>query len=360
MLFFTIANVQNPEKLKTTPFLPADLFDLIRHSGQFFLLMLDKHDLITCSNAYLNSQLTNFGDSISGKSFSEIIHPQDFSNYKFLLENALESKKSNFHTDLRILNNDGEDFQWTRWEFKTEGMIRQQSVLGVGYPISKHLSHHIAVPKNLNELQIKNEILDGLFEDRLLGFWIWDLNEKKDYLSDSLLNMVGYTTKPEESNKQEVKWKKHIFPEDQKEVKMLLKQHFDSMGKIPFHHEFRLLTLEKEIINILCYAKVISWSESNLPLLMIGGIFDISEKKKSELQLEKQNRFLKDLTFNQSHMMRAKLANVLGILEVINLKDDLAEAKELLAIVKKEALKLDQVLQESIHASSTLHSGQSS
>ncbi|MBW3466470.1 PAS domain-containing protein [Arthrospiribacter ruber] len=342
--------------MKTTSTLPTDLFDLIHQSGQLFMLILNEQNLITGFNALLDSQLPDFGSSISAKSLSAIIYPQDFSNYTFLLKNALESKKSSFQIDLRVLNKDGEDFKWTRWEFKIGVINGQKRILGIGYPISKYLPHHIEVPRNLNELQIKNEILGGLFEDHLLGFWIWDLIKKKDYLSDSFLNMLKYTSKPERSQKPSVKWKKHIHPEDQKEVKTLLKQHFESMGNTPFHHEFRLLTLENETINILCYAKVISWSESNQPLLMIGGIFDISEKKKSDLLLDKQNKFLKDLTFNQSHMMRAKLANVLGILEVINLKDDLAEAKELLAIVKKEALKLDQVLQESIHASSTLNS----
>ncbi|MCH7400627.1 PAS domain-containing protein [Belliella kenyensis] len=88
-----------------------------------------------------------------------------------------------------------------------------------------------------------------------------------------------------------------------------------------------------------------------------------SEKKKSSKRkekksigiLEQQSEFLKKLTFNQSHLMRSKLANIIGILEVIQPQNNPEEIPELIAILKDEAQKLDTALQESIHSSSSMN-----
>ena len=72
-------------------------------------------------------------------------------------------------------------------------------------------------------------------------------------------------------------------------------------------------------------------------------------------RLAQQNQFLKELTFNQSHLMRSNLANIMGILKVMQPKKSPAELPELLALLKEEAFKLDKALQDSIHSSSSLN-----
>lgn len=335
------------------------LHDLLNNSDQIYYLVLDENQLITEANKHFNAQLSILGKSIIGRSFSEMIFPLDFSNYQYLLEKTLSDQKSTFKIDLRKLCDEGEDFIWTSWEFKITSSAKNRKIIGIGHSISKRRSNRLEVPKTMNELQVKNEVLDGLFEDRLLGFWLWDMSKKKDQLSTSLFSLLGYDLNDIEARNQQVKWKKHVFPSDLTKVESQLKDHFTSMGKIPFHSEFRILSLKDEIKYVVCYGKVVNWTQSGDPSLMVGGLFDISEKKKSEALIEKQDKFLQELTFNQSHLMRAKLANILGVLEVIDVKEDSQEAGQLIEMIKEEATKLDKVLQESIHTSSALNSKKS-
>ncbi|WP_146131384.1 PAS domain-containing protein [Mongoliibacter ruber] len=255
-----------------------------------------------------------------------------------------------------MLNTNGEDFTWSKWEFQITALQGKRRLIGHGHSIKMKQDHYFEIPGNMNELQVKNEVLDGLFQDHLLGFWFWDLEHKNNQLSASLYSLLGYETDDIETRKKQLKWEKHIHLPDKAKVEKQLKDHFFAKGKIPFHCEFRILSLKNEIKYVVCYGKVVKWAETGSPCVMVGGLFDISEKKKSEAIIEKQDQFLRELTFNQSHLMRAKLANILGVLEVMDGKRDFEETAALIGLIKNEAIKLDQVLQSSIHASSALNS----
>jgi signal transduction histidine kinase len=88
--------------------------------------------------------------------------------------------------------------------------------------------------------------------------------------------------------------------------------------------------------------------------MMVGGFFDVSEKKKSDDLLKRQSDFLKKLSFDQSHTMRSKLANILGILEVIDPKAIPSDQSTFIKLLKSEARKLDTALKQSIVNSSRL------
>jgi hypothetical protein len=133
-----------------------------------------------------------------------------------------------------------------------------------------------------------------------------------------------------------------------------LKEHFSSNGKLPFHCEFRIKNLHKKDIWVLGYGKVLQWSPEGEPLVMAGCFFDISERKKTESLFRQQSQYLTTVTFNQTHLMRAKLANIIGILEIIDPKKPSMETLHFLKMIKTEARKLDEELRKSISASSNL------
>lgn len=323
-------------------------------SNYFYFIKLDAESKVLETNSKFHNQLSAIENSLIGQAFGEILFPNDFLNYERLLGKSLESGQKNFNLDLRKINEDGSDFHWTRWEFSIEKGVDQEIIInGIGHDILKNNEKTIEFPDFIYEHQIKNEIMEGLFEDNLIGFWIWDIENETDALSVSLRSMLGYDYEVKKKN--EVKWKMHIHHQDQKKVLQQLEDHFSSFGKTPFHSEMRIRTLIGRVIWSICYGKVIKWNNEGKPLSMVGCFFDISEKKKSEGILEKQNQFLKELTFNQSHLMRSKLANIMGILEVIQPKRNPEEVPELIALLKEEAFKLDTALQESIHSSSALN-----
>ena len=64
-------------------------------------------------------------------------------------------------------------------------------------------------------------------------------------------------------------------------------------------------------------------------------------------KVETQNKILKDIAWTQSHIVRAPLARLMGIVQLI--KDgilDLDELNQYLGLLDSSALELDQVIRE--------------
>ncbi|WP_207226920.1 hypothetical protein [Cecembia calidifontis] len=78
-------------------------------------------------------------------------------------------------------------------------------------------------------------------------------------------------------------------------------------------------------------------------------------KNKTVEMIQLQKKLLENITFYQSHDMRARLANILGILEVMEQGNSFNNNRDLLQMLKYEAEKLDNALKESIALSVNLN-----
>jgi PAS domain-containing protein len=329
--------------------------NFFKHSDYFYYICLDRDANILDSNEHLQKETRFLNHALEGSSFSELVYYKDFSNYQSLLEKSLMEGERKFTLDIRKIKSDGLDFYWTKWEFTinsdNNGNIE---ILGVGHIIENVNEKSVQFPDSINDLHAKNSLMEGLLEENLIGFWIWDIAQQSDQLSLSLNEVFGYSPIQKSKGQKNVKWKKHIHPSDKVKVEENLKEHFSSNGKLPFHCEFRIKNLHKKDIWVLGYGKVLQWSPEGEPLVMAGCFFDISERKKTESLFRQQSQYLTTVTFNQTHLMRAKLANIIGILEIIDPKKPTMETLHFLKMIKTEARKLDEELRKSISASSNL------
>ncbi len=322
-------------------------------SDYLYFFQMDKEGKILFTNEKFQNQLTHFKVDPGRNIISDYIFPNDFVDYQSMLNHALDTGKRNFIMEMRKIRHDGSDFHWTKWEFTlSEDHLGEIQVSALGHDIQKTNSKNLEFPDFVYDYQVKNEIMEGLFDDNLIGYWVWDLMEGKDHLIVSIKNMLGYNDFQE--FRKGIRWQDHIHEDDKEKVELCLNNHFDSYGKISFHCDFRIKSLIGGELWVIGYGKVVRWDNEGKPLSMVGCFFDISEKKKSEFLLEKQGRFLKDLTFNQSHLMRSKLANIIGILQIMDLSTCSKEVNNYISILNKEARKLDEVLKESINNSSAL------
>jgi PAS domain S-box-containing protein len=77
---------------------------------------------------------------------------------------------------------------------------------------------------------------------------------------------------------------------------------------------------------------------------------DITDRKKQEEMIRRQNNRLKDIAFASSHLIRAPLANILGLTELLD-ESDKAANKEIVAHLKSSAHKLDETIKEMVSQS---------
>jgi len=105
----------------------------------------------------------------------------------------------------------------------------------------------------------------------------------------------------------------------------------------------------------MAYAQTVSWDGNGRPTKIQGVLIDIHEKKRQQLWLREHHYFLKELAFQQSHSLRARVANILGILEILDMEQQNTESKKMIHILKKEAQMLDDSLKKSIKDSIQHH-----
>jgi FixJ family two-component response regulator len=71
------------------------------------------------------------------------------------------------------------------------------------------------------------------------------------------------------------------------------------------------------------------------------------ERKKSIIATEKQNATLREISWIQSHIVRAPLARILGLVSLLkDAKDDCTDKHDILAFLEQSAGELDKVIKE--------------
>jgi two-component system CheB/CheR fusion protein len=81
---------------------------------------------------------------------------------------------------------------------------------------------------------------------------------------------------------------------------------------------------------------------------------DITEKKKKEIALEQQNKVLEEIAFIQSHEIRRPLANILGLVQLLDKEQLSAENAEIINYLDKSAQELDEIIHKILNKTYTI------
>lgn len=94
------------------------------------------------------------------------------------------------------------------------------------------------------------------------------------------------------------------------------------------------------------------WVQTTVSPIEINGktekhvaiFIDITDRKQHEAMIWQQNERLKDIAFASSHLIRAPLANILGLTDLLN--EEIQPDHEIIAHLKSSAKKLDDVVRD--------------
>jgi len=319
-------------------------------SEYYFQVSLDNTGKILSFHSGIDKASTFLVNKEKSFIFSDCFLASNWSEYESQRMKAWKASRQSFTVELdKIIDPEGGTVS-TKWEFffsSEDGDL----CLGIGHPIASISTSAISLVDFFNSsLSDNKDLLENLFEDKLLGFWEFDLKNKTDVISQGLGRMLGYSQE-ELKEIDDIPWQQHIHSADLPSLSNDLKHHYQTTGNTPFKKEFRITTKDNQTIWVLGFGKTIEWSDSGLPIKTLGCLVDISERKKQEIWRREHHFFLKELAFEQSHSLRARVANILGILEILDSEPQNMESKNLVQMIKNEAHLLDQSLKESIRES---------
>jgi len=147
-----------------------------------------------------------------------------------------------------------------------------------------------------------------------IGIWEINLMNKKVIWDATMFEIFGYSRNASDSPFQI--WKKQIHPDDKSMVFNIVSELFTGKKGI-VTIIFRINT-NKGLIRFVEANAIIKKSPVGKVLQLIGTARNVTDDVLVQEKLKQQNTTLRDIAFIQSHEIRRPLANILGVIEVLN------------------------------------------
>lgn len=267
-----------------------------------------------------------------GKNAFDFINPEDKNDLLLQLETLKEKKQIKLNP-FRFTDGDG-NYRWIA-TILTD-MTDESSINGI-IANSRDITEIIESKLKTQESVERYEIVAKATSDAI---WDYDIATDTITWNKALQSIFGYklTTCTSE-------WfKSNVHPDDLEET--VIQTYADSLlhTKSRLIREFRFKCEDGSYKTVLDRTFIIYDSEKNATR-MIGSMQDITHTNNYINAIEQQNKKLQEISWLQSHAVRAPLASVLGLTQLIQVPqhadDDLVQ---LLSYVKSSAEELDTVI----------------
>ena len=143
-------------------------------------------------------------------------------------------------------------------------------------------------------------------------------------------------------------WLNMIHPDDLDDFNAALLKACEVSLNQYWEHEYRLLA-EDGKFNYVNSKGYIIRDENGTALRMIGATQDITDKVNYLKEIENQNKNLREIAWIQSHIVRAPLARIMGLINLINEENVVdEETKKLLNHILNSANEFDKIIKSII------------
>ena len=317
---------------------------LLHSEQRFKALVQDGSDLISIVDANFNyiynspATKTVFGKDpsiLKGSNFRDLIHFDD--NKK--LEEHIFKLKTQKRVQLPSYRVKGPNDNW-RWIETIMTDLEEEPAIGGIVMNSRDITEFVEQEKELIESLKRYNIVAKATSDIITDYNI-ENDEMK--VSDASFKMFGYQN--EDGKYSGEWWTKQVHPDDYENVNLAASKMLKN-GLKNLTIEYRFRCADGSYKYILDRSYLIS-DEKNQPIRIIGSMQDITERKRHLIAIENHNKRLKEIAWTQSHLVRAPLAKVMGLVDLLlNYKNDLENSDEVLKNILNSANELDDIIRK--------------
>jgi len=174
------------------------------------------------------------------------------------------------------------------------------------------------------------------------GSWQVDLITGKHQWSDEAFRIFGF--EPGEIDPDYDKFFKFVHPEDKAGLKHVLQE---ACNDLPFQEcEYRIIDKENNVKSLQSRI-LVKRDDQERAHQLIGFTLDVSKQKKQTHDLETQNRKLMEIAWVQSHEVRAPLARIMGLIQLVKRYPEAhLDLKDTLDHIVQSANDLDQIIRK--------------
>lgn len=148
--------------------------------------------------------------------------------------------------------------------------------------------------------QEQEETLDYAWTSNL-GHWYWDIPTNHVTFNPLKMIALGYSRDEVVNHVPYQFFTDKLHPEDYDKTMQAMMDHLEGKSDV-YEVEYRLFGVDGQVRWFYDRGKITKWDKDHRPLFMAGIVFDVSEKKRMELELINISR-IDDLTQVANHRM---------------------------------------------------------
>ncbi|SFG00938.1 PAS domain S-box protein [Salegentibacter agarivorans] len=208
------------------------------------------------------------------------------------------------------------------------------------------------------EIEIQIKISNERFQlaTQASNEMIWDIDHTTNTInrSKSYEKTFKYTTKDLFSK--DNSWNQNIHPQDADIVWNSLHQILNNKKENYWYSEYRIYTEDGSLAFLVdrCY---IVRNENGDPIRSVGAALDVTTSRKQIKKIKKQNKKLREIAWVQSHIVRAPLSSIMGLIDLIKQTDKNEKSfEEIIDMILTAAEELDKVIHDIVDRTEKLQS----
>ncbi|QQL50293.1 PAS domain S-box protein [Mucilaginibacter ginkgonis] len=173
------------------------------------------------------------------------------------------------------------------------------------------------------------------------AIWDWDLKESTVFLGEGFKNLFGYD---EAGTVVPISWiMSRLHPNDLERVQAYIDQTVKDVKVDRWSDEYQFRKKDGSYA-LICNTALIIKDAFGAPNQLIGAMRDITEHRQHLNEIKQQNEKLLEIAWLQSHVVRAPLARIMGLVDLAITDNSREDLERILPMLKSSALELDDVV----------------
>lgn len=202
----------------------------------------------------------------------------------------------------------------------------------------------------IEDLKIQEQLVQGILKISLSSVTLYDfLARRMSFTSGHIMKALGYDEN-EFAAVSENFYRDVTHPEDQELVARHISKLVESKPGQVLECRVRLRSKAGNVHQLLLRDSVFSRDLDGQPQEVLCSAIDITRYSVLKDRLDQTLKFLRELSFRNSHEMRAPVATILGLVKIMEHEvHSPASMHELIAYLKETITKMDVVIRELTH-----------
>lgn len=266
--------------------------------------------------------------------FFYLIHEEDIDEVKGAIARLNHQKRIQIPSyRIKTANN-----EWRWIETIVTNLFDDPAVKGI-VANSRDITEFVNQERELIESLKRYNVVAKATSDTITDYDV--ANDRMEY-NEGIQNMFGYS--PAQIGREGSWWDDKVHPEDKERVREKTRDVYKNKQN-QLQIEYRFRCADGTYKYILDRSYLLKDEEGN-PLRMIGSMQDISNLKNYIRTIENHNERLKEISWTQSHVVRAPLARIMGLIDLLQNHGEIEDRDHLMENIYSSALELDSIIRK--------------